>query len=69
VKLWAIMDEVARHVRPGEATLAHCVASLPIHESPTIWRDMIIGFAKDNLVTEHGDRLGGARRTRRQASA
>lgn len=52
VKLWALMDEVSRATRPGEATLAHCVASLPIHESASTWRDMVEGFIEDHLASQ-----------------
>ncbi len=52
VRLWEMMDGVAKVIRPGEATLAHCVASLPIHESPALWRDLIEGFAEDHLCSQ-----------------
>lgn len=52
IRLWEMMDEVASVIRPGEATLAHCVASLPIHESPAAWRDLIHGFAEDHLASQ-----------------
>lgn len=52
IKLWETMDAVARVIRPGEATLAHCVGSLPSAESPSVWRDMVEGFIEDHLATQ-----------------
>lgn len=52
IRLWTSMDAVAQVVRPGEATLAHCVGSLPLHEDPAIWRDMVEGFIEDHLASQ-----------------
>ncbi|WP_415644351.1 MobA/MobL family protein, partial [Sphingomonas antarctica] len=52
IKLWELMDQVARINRPTEATLAHCVASLPIHETPATWRDIVEGFCEDHLASQ-----------------
>jgi hypothetical protein len=52
IRLWQAMDEAARSYRPNEATLAHCVGSLPIHEDPKTWRDMVEGFVEDHLASQ-----------------
>lgn len=52
IRLWAEMDKAARTIRPNEATLAHCIGSLPIHETPAVWRDMIEGFIEDHLASQ-----------------
>lgn len=52
IKLWDLMDQVVKTDRPTEATLAHCVASLPIHETPTVWQQLVQGFCEDHLVSQ-----------------
>ena len=52
IKLWAAMDQAARTIRPSEATLAHCIGSLPIHETPATWRDLVEGFIEDHLASQ-----------------
>ncbi|MEA1085057.1 MobA/MobL family protein [Sphingomonas sp. CD22] len=52
IKLWEMMDQVAKIYRPTEATLAHCVASLPIHETAATWREIVEGFCDDHLSTQ-----------------
>ncbi|RZL78326.1 MAG: hypothetical protein EOP66_07970 [Sphingomonas sp.] len=46
IKLWEMMDQVAKIYRPTEATLAHCVASLPIHETAATWRETHADFGR-----------------------
>ena len=49
--LWQQADRHASAMRPDEPTCIHAVGSLPPHEGLCEWRNLIIGFAEDHLVS------------------
>ncbi len=52
VRLWEAMDDIAKHMRPGEAVMAHCVGSLPENESYAVWREMVEAFLEDHIAAQ-----------------
>lgn len=52
IKLWIEADRHAARFRPDEPVCAHAVGSLPLHEGPQGWRNLIEGFAEDYLTSQ-----------------
>lgn len=52
IKLWIEADRHAARYRPDEPVCAHSVASLPLHEEVSGWRNLIEGFSEDHLSSQ-----------------
>lgn len=48
---WRMMDQHSLVRRPDQATAVHMVGSLPVHETPELWRQTVTAFVEDELAS------------------
>lgn len=50
--LWRQADELSRERRPELATAMHVVLSLPAERNTAAWRNMVVGFCEDHIMSQ-----------------